>query len=133
MPRAVGVFDLDEKSAAVWLEKVAVVPRPWDDARYERAAYLLGRISGSQRVAELGDVGQHGFTMADYANGRLFAQVIPMLRDDGVWQHPLVAAAFDDELRDRLRAAAGEVPAYVEEVLALPHCRPTATPAPTTC
>ena len=24
MPRAVGVFDLDEKSASVWLEKVAV-------------------------------------------------------------------------------------------------------------
>ena len=59
--------------------------------------------------------------MADYANGRLFAQVIPMLHDDGVWQHPLIAATFGDELRDRLRAAAGEVPAYVEEVLALPH------------
>ena len=121
MPRAVGVFDLDEKSAAVWLEKVAVVARPWDDARYERAAYLLGRLSGSPGVAELGDVGQHGFTMRDYANGRLFAQVIPMLHDDGVWQHPLIAATFGDELRDRLRVAAGEVPAYVEEVLSLPH------------
>ena len=121
MPRAVGIFDLDEKSAAVWLEKVAVVPRPWDDARYERAAYLLGRLSGSPRVAELARVGEHGFTMADYANGRLFAQVIPMLRDDSVWQHPLIASAFGVELRDRLRAAAGEVAAYVEEVLALPH------------
>ncbi len=67
------------------------------------------------------DVGEHGFTMADYANGRLFAQVIPMLHDDSVWQHPLIASAFGVELRDRLRAAAGEVPAYVEEVLALPH------------
>jgi hypothetical protein len=121
MPRAVGVFDLDEKSAAVWLEKVAVVPRPWDDARYERAAYLLGRLSGSPRVAELGDVGQQGFTMREYADGRLFAQVIPMLHDDGVWQHPLIAATFGDELRDRLRAAAGEVPAYVEELMTLPH------------
>ena len=121
MPRAVAVFDLDEKSAAVWLEKVAVVLRPWDDARYERAAYLLGRLSGSRRVAELGDVGQHGFTMADYADGRLFAQVIPMLHDDSVWQHPLIASAFGVELRDRLRAAAGKVPTYVEEVLALPH------------
>ncbi len=59
--------------------------------------------------------------MADYANGRLFAQVIPMLHDDDVWRHPLIAATFGDELRDRLRAAAAEVPAYIEEVLALPH------------
>ena len=48
-------------------------------------------------------------------------QVIPMLHDDGIWQHPLVAATFGDELRDRLRAAADQVPAYLEEVLALPH------------
>ena len=121
MPRAVGVFDLDEKSASVWLEMVPVVEVPWDDARYDRAAYLLGRLSGSPRVAELGDVGQHSFTMADYANGRLFGDVIPTLHNDEVWQHPTIAAAFGDDLRDRLRAAAGEVPAYVEEVLSLPH------------
>ncbi len=121
MPRALGVFDLDDKSAAVWLENVPVVERAWDGTRYDRAAYLLGRLAGSPRVAELAGVGQHSFTMADYANGRLFAQVIPMLHDDEVWRHPLIAATFGDELRDRLRAAAAEVPAYVEEVLALPH------------
>jgi len=121
MPRAVGVFDLDEKSASVWLEKVDVMPRPWDDARYQRAAYLLGRLAGSPRVAELADVGQHGFSLQDYADGRLSAQVIPMLHDDGVWRHPLVAVTFGDELRDRLRAAAARVPAYVAEVLSLPH------------
>jgi Ser/Thr protein kinase RdoA (MazF antagonist) len=121
MPRALGVFDLDEKSAAVWLEKIAVAPRPWTDARYERAAYLLGRMSGSPDVAELADVGQSGFTMADYANGRLMADIIPMLNSEDVWRHPLIAASFGDELRDRLRAAAALVPAYVEELLALPH------------
>lgn len=121
MPRAVGVFDLDEKSASVWLQKVAVVPREWDDARYDRAAYLLGRMSGSPRVAQRAGVGEHALTIADYANGRLLVQVIPMLRSEEVWQHPLIAAAFGEELRDRLRAAAGEVPAYVEEVLSLPH------------
>jgi hypothetical protein len=121
MPRALGVFDLDEKSAAVWLEMVSVVPRPWDDARHMRAAYLLGRLSGSPRVAELARVGQHGFTMADYVFGRLATQVVPILHDDEVWQHPLVAASFGVELRDRLRAAAAELPAYLEEVLALPH------------
>ena len=47
-----------------------------------------------------------------------------MLHDDGVWQHPLVAATFGDGLRDRLRAAAGELPAYLDEVLRSPTCRP---------
>jgi hypothetical protein len=120
MPRAVGVFDLDDKSAAVWLEKVTVVPRPWDDARYERAAYLLGRLSGSPQVADLARVGQHSFTVADYALGRLANQVLPQLHDDSVWQHPLVATAFDDDLRHGLRVAAGRLPQYVEELMGLP-------------
>ena len=47
-------------------------------------------------------------------------QVLPALRDDGVWQHPLVAGAFDDELRGRLLEAADRAPAYVEELDARP-------------
>jgi Phosphotransferase enzyme family len=121
MPRAVGVFDLDDKSASVWLEKVAVVPREWDDARYDRAAYLLGRMSGGSQVAARGDLADHAYTLADYVNGRLAGDVFPMLHSEEVWQHPLIAAAFGDELRDRMRAAAGEVPALVEEVLGFPH------------
>jgi len=121
MPRALAVFDLDDKSASVWLEMVPVVEREWDATRYGRAAYLLGRLAGSPRVAELATVGEHSFTMADYAFGRLQTQVVPMLHDDGIWQHPLVAATFGDELRDRLRAAAAQMPAYLEELLALPH------------
>ena len=121
MPRALAVFDLDDKSASVWLEMVPVVEREWDEALYDRAAYLLGRLAGSPRVAELATVGEHPFTMADYAFGRLQTQVIPILHDDGIWQHPLVAATFGDELRDRLRAAAAQMPSYLEELLALPH------------
>ncbi len=121
MPRAVGVFDLDEKSAAIWLPMLDVVPRRWDDARYDRAAYLLGRLAGSPRVAPLAGVGQHSFTMRDYTFGRLTNQVLPMLRDAGIWAHPLVAATFGPDLRDRLLAAADEVPAYVEELMTLPH------------
>lgn len=121
MPRALGVFDLDEKSASVWLPKLCVVERPWDDQRYTRAAHLLGRLAGSPRVAELAEVGGHPFTMADYRDGRLRYQVLPMLLDDGIWRHPLVAATFGDDLRTRLRAAAELVPAYVDELLALPH------------
>ena len=122
MPRAVGVFDLDEKSASVWLEKVAVVPRPWDDARYERAAYLLGRLSGSPRVAELGRVGR-----ALVHDGRL--RVRPARQPGGpdAPRRRRLAAPADRGERSATSCATGcgrrraSVPAYVEEVLALPH------------
>jgi hypothetical protein len=121
MPRALGVFDLDEKSASVWLPRLCVVDRPWDDVRYARAAYLLGRLAASSSVAPLARLGERPFTMRDYQFGRLSNQVLPMLRDDGIWQHPLVVATFGDELRDRLRAAASGADEYVEELMALPH------------
>ncbi len=121
MPRAVGVFDLDEKSAAVWLEKVPVLLCDWTGARYDRAAYLLGRLSGSASVAELADVGKYAFTLRDYANGRLMGDVFPTLFSEEVWLHPLIAGAFGDELRDRMRAAASEVMGYVEEAMTLPY------------
>jgi hypothetical protein len=121
MPRALGVFDIDDQSASVWLEKLRVVDRPWNDARYARAAYLLGRLAGSPRVAELGRVGAHPWTMRDYGQGRLTHMVLPALRDDAIWEHPVVSAAFGEELRDRLRDAADRAPAYVDEMMDLPH------------
>lgn len=121
MPRALGVFDLDETSIALWLEVVTVVDRPWDADRYRRAAHLLGRLSGSPSVAERALLDARRFTLRDYAEGRLNHQVIPLLRDDGIWRHPLIAAAFDDDLRDRLRDAGDRASAYVDEALGLPH------------
>ena len=57
--------------------------------------------------------------MNTYATGRLEVQVVPMLMSDEIWQHPL-CAAFDDELRDRLRAAAADAVALAAEADALP-------------
>ncbi len=121
MPRALGVFDLDEKSAAVWLEEVRPDPTPWDLDTYARAAHLLGRLAVDQRVAALTDVGRHDFDIRTYRDGRLAIQVLPMLRDEGIWRHPLVAEAFDEETRSRLLAAADRADDLVEEVLALPR------------
>jgi hypothetical protein len=121
MPRALGVFDLDDRSASIWLEELAVLDVPWDDPRYARAAYLLGRLAASPRVAPLARVGQHDFTMRDYVFGRLMNQVLPIVHDEGIWQHPLVAATFGDDLRDRMRVAADRVPEYLEELMTLPH------------
>jgi Ser/Thr protein kinase RdoA (MazF antagonist) len=92
----------------------------WDRARYARAAHLLGRLAVSPRVAERADVGSHRFHIRDYLEGRLRIQVFPMLRDEGIWHHPLVAGAFDPALRSRLLAAADRADEYVEELSALP-------------
>ena len=119
MPRAVGVFDIDEESNAVWLEEVPVVDRTWDHARYRHAARLLGRHATSARVMELiGSVG-HSMTIGDYHDGRLSVQVLPVVRDDGIWHHPLVADAFDDELHSRILTAADRSQEYADELSAI--------------
>jgi hypothetical protein len=96
-------------------------PTPWNLSTYARAAQLLGRLAADQRVATLTDVGRHDFDIRTYRDGRLAIQVLPMLRDEGIWGHPLVAEAFDEETRSRLLAAADRADDLVEEVLALPR------------
>ncbi len=122
MPVAHGVFDLDEASASIWLEEVEVPAAavPWDLERFGLAAGLLGRLAASPTVAVLADVGRDGWTVADYLHGRLTHQVVPMLRDPGLWHHPLMAGTFDAELRDRLLAAADRVADHVAELDAMP-------------
>ena len=120
MPRAVGVFDIDEASNAVWLEEVPIAPADWDVARSRRAGHLLGRMAVSHEVEEFRDVGDAQWEVGMYLHGRLSMQVLPMLRDTGIWQHPLVSGAFDPELRARLLEAADRAAAYTEELSALP-------------
>ncbi len=122
LPRAVAVFDLDEKSAAVWLEEVPTAPRIWTAEQLAHAAYLLGRLAASPAVRELAGIGgnSEGRPVRGYLEGRLSHQILPMLRGDEVWQHPLVASAFDPELRTRLLTAADRLPAYVEEIERMP-------------
>jgi|tagenome__1003787_1003787.scaffolds.fasta_scaffold20895387_2 hypothetical protein len=119
-PRALGVFDLDATSSSIWLEEVPNRPVTWDRERYVRAAYLLGRFSGSAAMAPLAGLRDIDWTLSTYADGRLAVQVVPMLMTDEVWQHPL-CAAFDDGLRDRLRGAAADSVALAAEADALPQ------------
>ncbi len=122
MPRAVAVEDLDEASAVVWLEEVATVPREWTVDRLAAAARLLGRMAASPAVRELSGLGEteRSWPPRSYADGRLANQVLPALRDDDVWRHPLVAPAFDPGLRRRLLAAADAVPGYLDELERVP-------------
>jgi hypothetical protein len=120
MPRALGVFDLDDKSAAIWLEEVPAIEVTWDLPRFERAAHLLGRLAGSAAVAPYAQVGEFDWSVTTYVEGRVRHQVIPMLHADPLWQHPLIAGAFDDGLRARMIAASDRVSAYADELLGLP-------------
>ncbi|HET9945553.1 MAG TPA: phosphotransferase [Actinomycetes bacterium] len=116
MPAARLVADVDELSAAVWLDAVDVQPVRWDVPRFERAAHLLGRLAASPRVSPLGAIGETPQLHRRYAAGRVAGQVLPALHDDDLWRHPLMAAGFDTSVRDRLRDAATRLPAFLDEL-----------------
>ena len=123
MPRAYAVRALDGLSAALWLEAVDHVEESWEVARFAEAARLIGRLAASPDVGRLADVGRgaHHQVVRSYAEGRLRHQVLPALQDDGLWQHPLVTAAFCPGLRDRLLTAADRLDELVEELVAVPE------------
>jgi hypothetical protein len=122
MPRAHAVIDLDDESAALWLEAVEAAPATWNVENLAHAAYLLGRLAASPDVRALARVGDVDGkrTVRGYAEGRLALQVVPALRSDDVWNHPLVAATFDDQLRKDLLRAADGVPDIVDELETMP-------------
>lgn len=121
MPSVLGVFDLDERSASMWLGEVPSHDWPWDLDRYRRAAYLLGRLAASPAIAPLADLEGRAWSVREYLGGRLRHQVLPMLEDDSLWAHPLLADHFGPDLRDRLRHAATRAPEWVEELAVAPH------------
>ena len=106
MPRALDVVDLDELSAAIWIEEVPVrevavgpraVPARGVPARAARGQSRGGTAGGAARRGR-GTSSPTRAAASRWTWSRCCA-------GDEVWQHPL-CAAFDDDLRDRLRAAA---------------------------
>jgi hypothetical protein len=71
MPRAYAVREVDELSAALWLEAVDDVREPWATQRFADAARLLGRLAASPGVRPLADVGRgpQQQIVRDYAEG----------------------------------------------------------------
>jgi hypothetical protein len=115
MPRAHAVIDIDDLSAGLWLQAIDHDPGRWQTPTFERAAYLLGRMAASPAVAPLRHLGSSA-VVRGYGHGRLEHQVLPSLRGEGLWDHPLVAAAFSPELRGRVLAAADALPRFLEEL-----------------
>jgi hypothetical protein len=122
VPRAHAVVDLDDESAAVWLEAIDESDVSWGRDHFARAAHLLGRLAASPKVRPLANLdGEHARTrLRQYAEGRLAVQILPALGSDELWAHPLVAAAFDDALRTDLLAAIEALPGFLDELYAMP-------------
>ena len=108
------------ESSSIWLEEVPPRQASLGPARGTSARRTSSAGSPAappwRRSASLRHV---DWSLDTYATGRLEVQVVPMLMSDEIWQHPS-CAAFDDELRDRLRAAAGRRVALAAEGDALP-------------
>ena len=120
IPRAHHVTDLDEQSAAIWLDHVAVQGLPWDVERYRHAAYLLGRLAASRSVAPFAADVPVGRTARRFAEHWLAVNIVPDLSEDDFWRRPCVAATFDDPLRRRIELAAAALPALVDELESFP-------------
>ncbi|MEV6494799.1 phosphotransferase, partial [Actinoplanes sp. NPDC051633] len=120
LPHAYHVTDLDDESAAVWLDRVPVRQVEWDVARHRRAAYLLGRLASSTSVKPFAAHVPIGRTARRFAEHWLAVNVVPDLTSEDLWRQPNVAATFDAHLRRRILRAAAALPALVDELESLP-------------
>ncbi len=122
----------DDDRATLWMENVVQEWGPWPMDRFERAAYLLGRLSARRQphlVEPLLDrvvSSTPGTALRYYAGGRVMKSALPALTDPETWRHPLLSAAVchlgDHRLRDDLLALGERVPAVLDALEALPQC-----------
>jgi hypothetical protein len=120
MPTAYAVVEIDDLSAAIWLQAIDALDVEWQVERFAEAAYLLGRLAASPAVAPLGAIGDVGNVPRGYYGGRLAGQIVPALLSEDLWKHPLLAATFDERLRADLQSAVNAMPAYLDELDSMP-------------
>ena len=120
MPRGLRVEERADETAVIWMEAVPASAEPWDRTSYVEAAGLLGRMTGSQRVAELAAIDPLAWHVQYFVQGRIAHTVLPGLFDDATWEHELVAPYFGD-LRAQLTAVAAHLDPLAEEFAAMPH------------
>ncbi|MFI7063942.1 phosphotransferase [Kribbella sp. NPDC050124] len=133
LPKAYRIDVYDDDRGTLWMENVIQEPGPWPLERFERAAYLLGRLSARRQphlveplLPRGGDFNRPGYALRYYTNGRVMMSALPALADPETWRHPLLAAAVchlgDHRLRDDLLDLGARLPAVLDALDALPQC-----------
>ncbi|MFD7155811.1 phosphotransferase [Kribbella sp. NPDC059898] len=122
----------DDDRGTLWMENVVQEWGPWPITRFERAAYLLGRLSARRQphlVEPLIDREVSripGCGLRYYADGRVRTAALPALADPATWRHPMLSAAVcnlsDHRLKDDLLELGRQVPAVLDALDALPQC-----------
>lgn len=132
LARAYRIDLYDDDRGTLWMENVIQEPGPWPMERFERAAFLLGRLSARRQphlvepLLPRGDYVRPGYALRYYADGRVSSGALPALADPGTWRHPLLAAAIcnlgEHGLRDDLLDLGERLPAVLDALDALPQC-----------
>ncbi|TDU91438.1 phosphotransferase family enzyme [Kribbella voronezhensis] len=131
LPTAYRIDEHEDDRAVLWMENVDQAPGCWPMERFERAAYLLGRLSARRQVhlvkPFLPSTGTEtpGIGLRYYTNGRVLMTALPGLADEQTWRHPLLASAVcnagDHGLRDDLLELGERLPAVLDALDALPQ------------
>jgi hypothetical protein len=132
LPTAYRIDVYDDDRATLWMENVVQDWGPWPIERFERAAYLLGRLSARRQphLVEPFLAREHvttpGVGLRFYSEGRVRGAALPALADPETWRHPLLGAAVcnlgDHRLRDDLLELGARIPAVLDTLEALPQC-----------
>jgi hypothetical protein len=132
LPATYRIDVYDDDRATLWMENVVQEWGPWPIDRFERAAYLLGRLS-ARRQPHLVEpflprehVTTPGIGLRFYSEGRIRRAALPALADPDTWRHPMLAAAVcnlgDHQLKDDLTELGERVPTVLDALDALPQC-----------
>lgn len=126
VPRLHRLVELPDDRVAIWMEDVAISDDPWTVARFEVAAGLLGGLAANRCSADLlaACPVPAGYGLRRYADGPVVGGLMA-LRDDTLWQHPLLATALARDVRAELLELAPRIPAILDMLdrcpQALPH------------
>jgi Phosphotransferase enzyme family len=100
-PQLHGVVRPDADHMGLWWEFIDQRTEPWELADYRLAARLLGQLAARRRAGaavnaalpELARTAQDS-ALRFYTQARVLTGVLPMLRADGVWRHPVLTTAL---------------------------------------